>query len=178
MVEKNDSEISTFPALRSIHLEENPWHCDCELLKSLKQLQHLNTGFESENSARFDEETYNIWIYQTILCRCTSPFELASDLLVDLMLEPDQCWLTNNRKPIRKIKYDPPAFLRRHNIIVTILSVMAVVLIGTVIGLVIVMVKKKLQDEDITLNSTIRYTTVRNSTISTFSDIHNWMYAE
>lgn len=108
---------------------------------------------------------------QIFPCRCASPFELASDLLFDLMLEPDQCLFTNNRKPIRTVKYDPPAFLRRHNIIVTILSVMAVVLIGTVIGLVIVTVKKKLQDEDITLNSTIRYTTVRNSTISTLSEI-------
>lgn len=52
---------------------------------------------------------------------------------------------------------------------VTILSVLAVVLIGLAIGLAIVIVQKKLRDREVGMDSTVRYTTVRNSTMSAMS---------
>lgn len=91
---------------------------------------------------------------------------MVTDLLVDLLVDPDKCTITNNRKPPRIIKYDPPAFLRPRSLMVTTLSVLAVVLIGLAIGLAIVIVQKKLRDREVGMDSTIRYTTVRNSTMS------------
>lgn len=98
--------------------------------------------------------------------RCATPYELATDLLEDLLVDPEKCLITNNRKQPRVLPYEPPAFLRPRSILISLLSVLGVVMIGLVIGLVIVFVKKKLQEKDIGFVSPIRYTTVRNSTIA------------
>lgn len=50
---KNDSNLVYFPNLRSLHLSNNPWHCDCSLYQSLEKLMHYDKEyFESESLAR------------------------------------------------------------------------------------------------------------------------------
>jgi Leucine rich repeat len=57
-----------FSKIRSLKLEGNPWHCDCELLKSLNLLVHHGSNdFHSDDEAR-----------------CHTPYELAGTLLSDL----------------------------------------------------------------------------------------------
>jgi Leucine rich repeat len=57
-----------FSKIRSLKLEGNPWHCDCELLRSLNLLVHHGSNdFHSDDEAR-----------------CHTPYELAGTLLSDL----------------------------------------------------------------------------------------------
>jgi hypothetical protein len=63
--------------------------------------------------------------------------------------------------------YEPPPFLRPRNIVFTVLSVCAVIVIGTAVGFGIVLIKRKLKYSF--APSPIRYTSVsnRHSTAST-----------
>lgn len=96
--------------------------------------------------------------------RCSTPYELTSDLLVDITIDK-LCLVSNNKKP-RQPVYDPPPFLRPRSILFSLLSILIVVLIGLCIGFAIVLIKKKLKQNEVGFASPIRYTTVRNSTVS------------
>lgn len=147
---RTGERIVHFPALRLMGMRNNPWHCDCGLYRALAQsIPVTNPMFVSEFNAR-----------------CSTPYDLATDLLVDLLVDPNKCSIRNQRKPPRIIPQDPPAFLRPRTIWLTVASVLAVLFIGLSIGLIIVLVQKKLRSRDLVLDSTIRYTTVRNSTMS------------
>ncbi|KAJ6638216.1 Toll-like receptor Tollo [Pseudolycoriella hygida] len=148
--QSNDSNSSSllFTNLQSLKIDNNPWHCNCSLFKTLQKLMKFDENdFQSENTAR-----------------CLTPYELSSDLLVDITIDK-LCKVSNNKKP-RQPLYDPPPFLRPRSIVFSLLSILIVVLIGLCIGFAIVLIKKKLKQNDVGLSSPIRYTTVRNSTIS------------
>lgn len=99
-----------------------------------------------------------------IVHRCSTPYELTSDLLVDITIDK-LCTVSNVKKP-REPGYDPPPFLRPRSILFSLISILIVVLIGLCIGFAIVLIKKKLKQNEVGFSSPIRYTTVRNSTIS------------
>lgn len=71
-----------------------------------------------------------------------------------------------HKAPVAPI-YEPPRFLRPRSIVLSILSVCAVVVIGLVVGFGIILIKRKLRKNDIGFTEPVRYTTVRNSTMPT-----------
>lgn len=71
-----------------------------------------------------------------------------------------------HKAPVAPI-YEPPRFLRPRSIVLSILSVVAVVVIGLVVGFGIIYIKRKLRKNDIGFAAPVRYTTVRNSTLPT-----------
>ncbi|XP_037047571.1 leucine-rich repeat-containing protein 70-like [Bradysia coprophila] len=144
----NDTIPLLFSNLQTLKIDNNPWHCNCSLFKSLQRLMKFDeSDFQSEHTAR-----------------CSTPYELTSDLLVDITINK-LCLVSNVKKP-REPGYDPPPFLRPRSILFSLLSILIVVLIGLCIGFAIVLIKKKLKQNEVGFSSPIRYTTVRNSTIS------------
>lgn len=142
--------IEVFPKLRSVKLDGNPWHCDCELYESIESIKHILVD-------EFQHGSHE--------ARCESPYDLAALPLTDLA---DKSLCSSPPKKVPKIPiYEAPAFLRPRSIVLSILSVVVVLLIGFIIGLIIVCVKRKLKENDVGFTSPVRYTTVRNSTTST-----------
>lgn len=142
-----------FTRLRSIELEGNPWHCDCEFYKVLQLWEHHGTNdFYSDDEAR-----------------CATPYDWAAKLLSDLEF-PQMCkslGSSNMKQAPKPPIYEPPPFLRPRSIVLSILSVTVVVIIGLIIGFGIVCIKKKLAKNEFGFTSPVRYTTVRDSTTST-----------
>ncbi|XP_058444242.1 SLIT and NTRK-like protein 6 isoform X2 [Malaya genurostris] len=146
----NDStdiaHIEVFPKLRSVQLEGNPWHCDCELYESIQSLQHLlEDEFESE-------------------ARCETPNDLTALPLTEL--DGKSLCSTPPKKVPKMPIYEAPPFLRPRSIVLTVLSVGVVLLIGFIIGFAIVCIKRRLKESDFGFTSPVRYSTVRNSTTS------------
>lgn len=73
------------------------------------------------------------------------------------------CVTMANKKAPKIPVYDPPQFLRPKTILLSILSVCAVVVLGMIIGFAIVCVKRRLKKNDDGFNTPIRYTSVRES---------------
>ncbi|XP_055544344.1 carboxypeptidase N subunit 2-like isoform X2 [Wyeomyia smithii] len=145
------AHIEVFPKLRSVRLESNPWHCDCQLYESVESIRHiLENEFDTASSTE---------------ARCETPADLTA-LPITELAEKSLC-----RAPLKKVPkipiYEPPAFLRPRSIVLSILSVGVVLLIGAIIGFIIVCIKRKLKNSDFGFTSPVRYTTVRNSTTST-----------
>ncbi|XP_062546499.1 platelet glycoprotein V isoform X2 [Armigeres subalbatus] len=151
-VQDKSSDIDTFPKLRSVKLEGNPWHCDCELYETIESVKHiLEDEFESPHSSSE--------------ARCETPYDLAALPLTEL---GDKSLCSTPPKKVPKIPiYEAPAFLRPRSIVLSLLSVVVVLLIGFIIGVIIVCIKRKLKQNDLGFGSPVRYTTVRNSTTST-----------
>lgn len=146
------AQIEVFPKLRSVKLEGNPWHCDCELYKALESIKHiLNDEFQDPHSASE--------------ARCETPYDLAALPLNDLA---GKSLCSSPPKKVPKIPiYEAPAFLRPRSLFISIISVGVVLTIGFLIGFAIVCIKRKLKHSDFGFTSPVRYTSVRNSTTST-----------
>ena len=141
-----------FKKLRMLKLEGNPWHCDCSIMKSLSLFDHSAKYF-IKNTNNDD-------------ARCNSPYDLSGKLLYDLPLEY-VCVTFANTKAAKIPLYEPPQFLRPKSIMLTVLSVVAVVVIGLIIGFAIVCIQRKLKQSEVGYSATpIRYTTVRDSNVS------------
>lgn len=150
----------TFKKLRVLKLAGNPWNCDCSIMKSLSLFDHKAKYFLK--SVNNDE------------ARCKTPSDLSSKHLYDLPIEY-VCASHAKQKAAKIPVYDPPQFLRPKSIMLTVFSVVGVVVLGIFIGFAIVCVKRKLKENDTGYAaSPIRYTTVRNSTVS---NIANTAYA-
>lgn len=146
------AQIEVFPKLRSIKLEGNPWHCDCQLYEALESIKHiLHDEFQTP--------------YGTSEARCETPYDLAALPLTDLS---GKSLCSSPPKKVPKIPiYEAPAFLRPRSLLISIMSVGVVLLIGFIIGFAIVCIKRKLKESDFGFTSPVRYTSVRNSTTST-----------
>lgn len=145
--------IETFPKLRSVKLEGNPWHCDCQLYEIIESIKHiLEDEFQAPHSSAE--------------ARCETPYDLAALPLTALSHDKSLCSTPPKKVPKIPI-YEAPAFLRPRSIVLSLLSVVVVLLIGLIIGVVIVCIKRKLKENDFRFASPVRYTTVRNSTTST-----------
>lgn len=150
-LDENATEIH-FQHLHKLKLAGNLWHCDCRLMKALDVFDHNSTYIKK--SINSDE------------ARCETPKELISKLLYDL---PKKyfCVADYKQKPAKIQIYDPPQFLRPKSIMLTIFSIIAVGIAGLLIGLGIVCITRKLKpNPHIDSSNPIRYTAVRDSTIS------------
>lgn len=155
--------VVAFGALRTMRLAGNPWHCDCALYGALTHMMRPQAA--NETAQRFDSE-YN--------ARCRTPHSVATDFLVDLLVDAKRagCAIRNVHKAGRvELPYEPPAFLRPRQILLSVLSVVIVVLLGIGIGATIVIVQRRLRanssstEGGVLRDSPVQYTTVRNSTI-------------
>lgn len=103
--------------------------------------------------------------------RCHSPYSLSTDFLVDLLVSQDNlCDISHVKKPNRELPQELPYYLRPRIILLSIIAVLGVVLLGLAIGLFIVCVKARLRQSSSSVDSPIRYTTVRNSRMPSLPD--------
>lgn len=141
-----------FKKLLRLKLGGNPWHCDCEIMASLSLFDHSSK--------------YYIRNIDNDEARCTTPSSLSSKLLYHLPKDY-VCDTRANQKDLKIPIYDPPQFLRPKSIMLTVFSVVGVVVLGIIIGFAIVCIKRRLKSNDNSYpDSPIRYTTVRDSTVS------------
>lgn len=141
-----------FRHLHKLRLAHNPWQCDCHLMKALEVFDH--------NSSYIKKSLTND------PARCETPNELISKLLYELP-KNYYCVADYKAKPQKIQIYDPPQFLRPKSIMLTIFSIVVVGVVGLLIGLAIVCIKRKLKPNPFDDSSNpIRYTAVRDSTVS------------
>ncbi|KAL7729915.1 hypothetical protein ACLKA6_009228 [Drosophila palustris] len=147
----SNSSNPTWPRLRSLAIAGNLWYCSCELLQALEQagapqvLQPL-----------------------TVVPRCETPYLLAGKPLSNMTAE-QICNMVIPKK-YRAVEDDPPRFLRRRYIILTVIIASMVVVAGLVIGFIVVCVRRRLKGNDYGVQP-IRYTSVRGSNLSAFSQL-------
>lgn len=154
--EKGEKKHDDFEKLRVLRLAGNPWNCDCAIMKSLSLFDHKAQYFLK--SVNNDE------------ARCKTPYDLLSKHLYDLPIEY-VCAAHAKQKAPKIPVYDPPQFLRPKSIMLTVFSVVGVVVLGVIIGFAIVCIKRKFKESDPGYSaSPIRYTTVRNSTVSNIAN--------
>lgn len=146
-----------FKKLRRLKLAGNPWFCGCEIMDSLSLFDH--TAKYYINNIENDE------------ARCRTPAGLSSKLLYHIHKEY-VCDTHAKQKDAKIPIYDPPQFLRPKSIMLTVFSVVGVVILGVIIGFVIVCIKRRLKSSENNYpDSPIRYTTVRDSTVSNIANL-------
>lgn len=139
-----------FPKLRSLKLENNAWNCDCDLYETLRILEHYGSHqFQSDDDAR-----------------CRSPATMAGVPLVDFFNVPNCKELEQVKKAPRIPGFQEPPFLRPRSIFLSLGAVLAVIVLGLIVGFAIVVVKRRLKRSDIGFEAPVRYSTVRNSVSS------------
>lgn len=143
-------QTEQFPKLRSLKLEGNSWHCDCELYETLRILEHHGSHqFQSDDDAR-----------------CRSPVDMAGVPLVDFFMVPHCQELEQMKKAPRMPSYQEPAFLRPRSIFLSLAAVLVVIVLGLVVGFGIVLVKRRWKRGDLGFEAPVKYSTVRSSVSS------------
>ncbi|KAH8358891.1 hypothetical protein KR093_003205, partial [Drosophila rubida] len=145
------SNTTTWPRLRSMAIAGNPWYCSCDLLKAL-EVAGAPQVLQSQESVP----------------RCDTPYLLAGAQLTNLTAE-QICNMVIPKK-YRAVEDDPPRFLRRRYIILTVIIASVVVVAGLIIGFIVVCVRRRLKGNDYGVQP-IRYTSVRGSNLSAFSQL-------
>jgi len=149
---ENSTEVTEyFKKLHDLKLSGNPWNCDCSMIKALEFFKHNSTYFNK--AKKLDE------------ARCRSPYDLSSKLLYVLPFDY-VCASDYKSKPLKIPVYDPPQFLRPKSIMLTVVSVVVVLVLGVIIGILIVCITRRLKSSNDINSNPIRYSAVRNSTIS------------
>ncbi|KAH8292082.1 hypothetical protein KR054_004584, partial [Drosophila jambulina] len=161
--ESNDTTVSAssnstkaiqepWPRLRRLSISGNPWYCSCELFKALELsgLSHIEKEADGTEA------------------RCDTPYLLAGAPLSNLTAE-HICNMVIPKK-YRAVDEEPPRFLRRRYIILTAIIASVVLVIGLVIGFIVVCVRRRLKGSDYGVQP-IRYTSVRGSNLSQFSNL-------
>ncbi|KAH8384147.1 hypothetical protein KR009_012250, partial [Drosophila setifemur] len=149
----NSSTIQEpWPRLRRLSVAGNPWYCSCELLKSLELagLSHIEQQTDGAEA------------------RCDTPYILAGARISNLTSEV--ICNTVIPKKYRPVDEEPPRFLRRRYIILTAIIASVVVVIGLVIGFIVTCVRRRLKGSEFGVQP-IRYTSVRGSNLSAFSQL-------
>ena len=145
-------QLEQFPKMRSLKLENNPWTCDCHLFETLRILEHYGTHrFQSDDDAR-----------------CRSPPGMAGIPLVDFFNVPHCTDLESIKKAPRTPSYEEPSFLRPRSIFLSLGAVVAVIVLGLIVGFAIVLIKRRLKTAAV-YDGPVRYSTVRNSTSSVYT---------
>ncbi|XP_030370581.1 leucine-rich repeat-containing protein 70 [Scaptodrosophila lebanonensis] len=144
----NSSKAVSWPRLRSFKIQGNPWFCSCELMVALEIAGSSPSGD----------------------ARCDTPYILAGAKLSNLTAE-QICNMVIPKK-YQIVEDDTPRFLRRRYIILTAIIASIVVVLGLVIGFIVVCVRRRLKGDDYGVQP-IRYTSVRGSNLSAFSQIQN-----
>ncbi|XP_034113508.2 leucine-rich repeat transmembrane neuronal protein 4 [Drosophila albomicans] len=146
-----NSTATTWPRLRSLAIAGNPWYCSCELFNTL-ELAGAPQVLQSQET----------------LARCTTPYLLAGTPLTNLTAERI-CNMVIPKK-YQPVEDDPPRFLRRRYIILTVIIASVVVVAGLIIGFIVVCVRRRLKGNEYGVQP-IRYTSVRGSNLSAFSQL-------
>ncbi|KAH8349071.1 hypothetical protein KR084_004056, partial [Drosophila pseudotakahashii] len=146
------SNPAPWPRLRSLSIAGNPWYCSCELFESLELTGLTHIERETDGTE----------------ARCETPYLLAGAPLSNLTAERI-CKMVIPKK-YREVEEEPPRFLRRRYIILTAIIASIVLVIGLVIGFVVVCVRRRLKGNDFGVQP-IRYTSVRGSNLSQFSQL-------
>ncbi|XP_052864890.1 insulin-like growth factor-binding protein complex acid labile subunit [Anopheles cruzii] len=133
--------------LEKLLLQGNTWHCDCDL-------QGVLNLFAYDQLSDTDEDA-----------RCEMPYLLTS-LHISELSYLDVCDVPLNEYQ-KGFTYEKPAFLRPRAIFLSLLSVGIVLGLGVIIGLLVVCLKRRLSNNGLGFTSPVRYTSVRDSTLST-----------
>ncbi|XP_061397273.1 chondroadherin, partial [Musca vetustissima] len=146
----NITAHSPWPMLKTFQIAGNPWNCDCNLLQTLEYAgsHHRLEGDQS---------------------RCDMPFILAGVKLSNLTASG----ICSMRIPAKYQIVDenaPPRFRRKRYIILTVITASVVVVLGLIIGLIVVCIRRRLKRDDYGVEP-IRYTSVRSSNLSAFSHV-------
>ncbi|XP_030559372.1 carboxypeptidase N subunit 2 isoform X1 [Drosophila novamexicana] len=143
---------ASWPRLRSLAIAGNPWYCSCELLQALEHAGAPQVLLQPASA----------------VARCDTPYLLAGLPLTNLTAE-QICNMVIPKK-YRAVEDDPPRFLRRRYIILTVIIASVVVVAGLIIGFIVVCVRRRLKGNDYGVQP-IRYTSVRGSNLSAFSQL-------
>ncbi|XP_017040029.1 insulin-like growth factor-binding protein complex acid labile subunit [Drosophila ficusphila] len=141
-----------WPRLRRLSIAKNPWYCSCELFKALEMAGITHIEREADGTE----------------ARCETPYLLAGTPLSNLTAERI-CSMVIPKK-YREVDEEPPRFLRRRYIILTAIIASVVLVIGLVIGFIVACVRRRLKGSDYGVQP-IRYTSVRGSNLSQFSQL-------
>lgn len=146
----NTTVPKPWPMLKTFKTTGNLWMCDCDLMQILEYAgsHHLYT----------DEPT-----------RCDTPYLLAGASLSNLT--STQICSMQIPKKYKVIDEDPPRFRRKRYIILTVITASVVIVLGLMIGFVVVCIRRRLKRDDFGVEP-IRYTSVRSSNLSAFSNGH------
>ncbi|EDW24840.1 GL24361 [Drosophila persimilis] len=151
-VSSSNSSAVAWPRLRSVSIAGNPWYCSCDLLQAL-ELVDVQRAEQSGGAAE---------------ARCDTPYLLAGTPLSNLTSQKI-CSMVIPKK-YRAVDEEPPRFLRRRYIVLTAIIASVVVVLGLLIGFVVVCVRRRLKGNDYGVQP-IRYTSVRGSNLSAFSQL-------
>lgn len=148
-----ENQTKYWQNLHKVRLSENPWECNCFMAHTLEGMVLYNNATK----------------YSNFKARCATPYELAGTLLDDLTVEKACQPLSTNMQAVPDPPLEGHPFLRPKAIVLTIIASVVIIGIGFVVGFAIVMIRRKLSQSSTLFTTPIRYTTVRNSTMSTMS---------
>lgn len=134
--------------LHTFETSGNPWYCNCSFMQTLEYIGTQQSNVDTP-------------------ARCDTPYFLAAAIIPNLTSQ-EICNLKIPKKIIIE-EDEPPKFLRKRYIMLTFVTVAVVVSIGVLLGFSIAGIRRRLKRDDFGIEP-IRYTSVRSSNLSAFSN--------